>query len=53
MKKKRNIYSEEATVAVIDKELEETEQEIAKLAEIWKTELKEEKNLTWYKKLFG
>lgn len=43
---------EEATVAIIDKELEETELEIAKWAEIWKSDRKEEKD-SWYKKIFG
>ena len=52
MKKKRNIYSKKSPIAVIDKELEDTELEIAKLAELWKAELKEEK-LSWYKKIFG
>lgn len=39
-------------VATLDKKLEETELEIAKLAEIWKAELEEEK-LSWYKQIFG
>lgn len=37
----------------IDKELEETEQEIANLAQIWKSERKEERSHPWYKKIFG
>lgn len=53
MKKKIISYSKESAVTVIDKELEETKREIVKLSEIWKAKLKEEKNLPYYKKLFG
>ena len=45
--------SKEAAVTAIDKEIEEMEQEIEKLAEIWKNKLKEEQNHPRYKKIFG
>jgi hypothetical protein len=45
--------SKEAAVAVIDKEIEAMEQEIANLAEIWKNKLKEERNHPQYKEIFG
>jgi len=41
----------EEPIATPDNKLEKIELEIAKLAEIWKTELKEEKD-SWYKKIF-
>lgn len=41
----------EEAMPTLNRELHETELEIAKLAEIWKAKLKEEKD-SWYKKIF-